>query len=135
MPASTFHHRSGRLVIERAHECCEYCLLYQDNSPDTHHIDHVIAVKHGGQTVRGRILAYVCAECNLYKRELISPRLIRRQARLFRSSIRARKHGTSIFEFNEAWITGLTVMDDAQFAHHIDHVIAVKASFSSRSRR
>ena len=55
-----------RLVVERAHGCCEYCLLNQDDSPDTHHIDHVVAVKHGGQTVSEN-LAYACAECNRYK--------------------------------------------------------------------
>ena len=55
------------LVAERAHACCEYCLLHEDDRPDTHHVDHVIPIKHGGQTVIGN-LAYACAECNRFKR-------------------------------------------------------------------
>jgi 5-methylcytosine-specific restriction endonuclease McrA len=55
-----------RLVAERARGCCEYCLLHQDDSPDTHQIDHIVAVRHGGQTVEDN-LAYACAECNHHK--------------------------------------------------------------------
>jgi HNH endonuclease len=55
-----------RLVIERAQECCEYCLLHQDNTGVSHQVDHVIALKHSGQTVREN-LALACLECNLNK--------------------------------------------------------------------
>ena len=96
------------LVVERAHEYCEYCLLHQDDSPDTHHIDHVIAVKHGGQTVSEN-LAYACAECNLYKGTdfaTIDP-ATGAIVPLFNPRTQAwHEH----FEFNGAWITGLTVM-------------------------
>ena len=52
------------VVAERAGYRCEYCLR-----PETHfrhHIDHVIAQKHGGPTSEGN-LAYACAFCNLHK--------------------------------------------------------------------
>jgi 5-methylcytosine-specific restriction endonuclease McrA len=39
-----------RQVVERAENCCEYCLLHQDLAASTHQVDHVIAEKHGGQT-------------------------------------------------------------------------------------
>jgi 5-methylcytosine-specific restriction endonuclease McrA len=40
-----------RQVIARADNCCEYCLLPQELVASTHQVDHVIAEKHGGQTV------------------------------------------------------------------------------------
>jgi hypothetical protein len=52
-----------RLVIRRAAERCEYCLLHQDDRPEAHQVDHVIALKHGGQTVSEN-LALACALCN-----------------------------------------------------------------------
>jgi hypothetical protein len=55
-----------RLVLDRAQGCCEYCLIHQDDTEFTHHVDHLIARKHGGQTV-GKNLALACAECNLRK--------------------------------------------------------------------
>lgn len=55
-----------RLVIERAGGCCEYCLLHQDDTDFTHHVDHLIALKHGGRT-EGENLALACMECNLRK--------------------------------------------------------------------
>ncbi|MDF5722827.1 MAG: hypothetical protein PUP91_20590 [Rhizonema sp. PD37] len=33
-----------KLVIERASERCEYCLIHQD-----YEVEHIIAVKHGGE--------------------------------------------------------------------------------------
>ena len=55
-----------RFVVERAKGCCEYYLLHQDDTDFTHHVDHVIARKHGGQTEAGN-LALACMECNLRK--------------------------------------------------------------------
>lgn len=45
---------------------CEYCLLHQDDTPFTHPIDHIVAVKHGGKTVSEN-LALACIDCNRYK--------------------------------------------------------------------
>lgn len=55
-----------RLVFERAKECCEYCLMPQAASIYTHEVDHVIALKHGGQTHADN-LALSCLPCNRHK--------------------------------------------------------------------
>jgi len=55
-----------RLVTERAGGRCEYCLLHEDDRPESHQIDHVVALKHGGQTVSDN-LALACAVCNNHK--------------------------------------------------------------------
>jgi 5-methylcytosine-specific restriction endonuclease McrA len=55
-----------RLVIERASGHCEYCLIHQDVSIYSHEVDHIIALKHGGQT-RADNLALSCLSCNRYK--------------------------------------------------------------------
>lgn len=54
------------LVYERAGGCCEYCSISEVFSFAKHQIDHVIAEKHGGQTVEEN-LALSCAICNKYK--------------------------------------------------------------------
>ena len=53
-------------VTQRARELCEYCLIPQSFSFATHEIDHIIAQKHGGQTVLDN-LALSCSLCNKYK--------------------------------------------------------------------
>ena len=55
-----------RLVISRAQGKCEYCLLHQDDSPFTHPIDHIVALKHGGATMLVN-LALACINCNRQK--------------------------------------------------------------------
>ena len=55
-----------QLVINRASGCCEYCLLHQDETEFTHPIDHVIPVKHKGQTISEN-LALACLKCNRHK--------------------------------------------------------------------
>lgn len=55
-----------RQVIERAGNCCEYCLIHQDVVGATHQVDHVIAEKHGGATVFDN-LALSCMVCNRRK--------------------------------------------------------------------
>lgn len=54
------------LVYERADGYCEYCLISEAVSFATHQIDHIIAEKHGGETVAEN-LALSCALCNKYK--------------------------------------------------------------------
>lgn len=54
------------LVISRARESCEYCLVHADYTVLVHEIDHVIAEKHGG-TTQADNLAYACAQCNRFK--------------------------------------------------------------------
>ncbi|MBI3325134.1 MAG: HNH endonuclease [Nitrospinae bacterium] len=60
-----------RRVVERADNCCEYCLLQQDLAASTHQVDHVIAEKHGGQTSLDN-LALSCTVCNRRKGSDIS---------------------------------------------------------------
>ncbi len=55
-----------RFVTERARNRCEYCLVHQDDRPESHHVDHLVALKHGGQTMSEN-LALACATCNYYK--------------------------------------------------------------------
>jgi hypothetical protein len=55
-----------RQVVERAGNCCEYCLIHQDLVASTHQVDHVIAEKHGGVTSLDN-LALSCMVCNLRK--------------------------------------------------------------------
>ncbi|MEH1855181.1 MAG: HNH endonuclease [Nostoc sp.] len=55
-----------KLVIQRASGCCEYCRIHQNFSIYTHEVDHIIAVKHGGETTADN-LALSCLSCNRYK--------------------------------------------------------------------
>jgi len=55
-----------RLVIERAEECCEYCLLPQAATAFQHELDHIIPRQHGGRTETNN-LALACVRCNRHK--------------------------------------------------------------------
>ncbi|MFM2433258.1 MAG: hypothetical protein RLZZ511_4472 [Cyanobacteriota bacterium] len=55
-----------RLVIERASQKCEYCLLSSELRLFPHEIDHIIAEKHGGSTIAEN-LALTCWRCNRHK--------------------------------------------------------------------
>ncbi len=55
-----------RLVYERAHGRCEYCLIPETVVLVSHQVDHIIAEKHGGLTEADN-LALSCAVCNKYK--------------------------------------------------------------------
>lgn len=84
------------LIHERAEGLCEYCLISESVSFAKHQIDHVIAEKHGGQTVEEN-LALSCAICNKYK-AAISLQLTVRQTESFRFLIREQTFGASISE-------------------------------------
>ncbi len=58
-------------VIQRAWNCCEYCLLHQNYAGFAHEVDHIIAEKHGGATKLAN-LAYACKPCNRFKRSDIA---------------------------------------------------------------
>ena len=53
-------------VAERANERCEYCRMHEDDDVFTFHVEHIIALKHGGETSLAN-LAYACQHCNLHK--------------------------------------------------------------------
>ncbi len=54
-----------RLVSNRAEGLCEYCLISEEDSGGCQ-FDHIISVKHGGETTADN-LAYACLYCNLNK--------------------------------------------------------------------
>jgi len=53
-------------VIERAAGRCEYCLYPQELSFLAFEVEHIVAEKHGGDTVLGN-LALACPYCNRFK--------------------------------------------------------------------
>jgi len=55
-----------KVTIKRAGNCCEYCGLSQDGQEATFHIDHIIPVASGGETVPEN-LALACVSCSLRK--------------------------------------------------------------------
>lgn len=55
-----------KFVKERASHRCEYCHLPQSISEWRFHIEHIVAVQHGGRTVLNN-LALACPRCNLHK--------------------------------------------------------------------
>jgi hypothetical protein len=58
--------RLRRLVIQRAHSICEYCLIHQDDACFSFHIDHIVSRKHRGPTTSTN-LALSCLRCNVAK--------------------------------------------------------------------
>ena len=58
--------RLRRLVIPRAGNRCEYCLLSQVGQEATFHIDHITPEAHGGETAEEN-LALACVSCSLRK--------------------------------------------------------------------
>jgi hypothetical protein len=55
-----------RSILEKSENCCEYCRIHQKDNVFSYHIEHVIAIAHGGQTIETN-LAYSCSRCNQYK--------------------------------------------------------------------
>lgn len=55
-----------RLVVARANQLCEYCLLHEEDTYFGCEVDHVVSRKHGGLTEEDN-LAYACALCNRNK--------------------------------------------------------------------
>jgi hypothetical protein len=60
-----------RLVIERANNCCEYCLISQEDRFLPYHVDHITAEKHDGDTTEDN-LCWSCYICNSYKGDNIA---------------------------------------------------------------
>lgn len=58
--------RLRQQVRQRAGDCCEYCLIHEDDAYFAYEADHVIAEKHGGAATLDN-LAWACASCNRYK--------------------------------------------------------------------
>jgi hypothetical protein len=58
--------RTRDLVRQRARDCCEYCQLPQQFDSLPFHVDHIVAVVHGGINDTHN-LCWACTQCNLYK--------------------------------------------------------------------
>jgi 5-methylcytosine-specific restriction endonuclease McrA len=58
--------RLRRLVIQRAHGICEYCLIHQEDACFSFHIDHIVSRKQRGSTTSAN-LALSCLRCNVAK--------------------------------------------------------------------
>ncbi len=65
MPRSYINVDLRRLVLERADNHCEYCLI-SERETSSCQVDHIISVKHGGETTADN-LCYACIYCNLQK--------------------------------------------------------------------
>lgn len=52
-----------RLVVARAEDLCEYCLIAEEDMFYGGETDHIISEKHGGSTDADN-LAYACVFCN-----------------------------------------------------------------------
>lgn len=55
-----------REIITRAGNCCEYCLMSQEDIFFAFEIDHIISEKHEGETITNN-LCLSCPDCNRYK--------------------------------------------------------------------
>jgi hypothetical protein len=53
-------------VRQRAGNRCEYCLLRQEQSGLSHHVEHIVAKQHGGPDEPAN-LALACNRCNASK--------------------------------------------------------------------
>jgi len=53
-------------IAHRARNRCEYCRIRQEDIEYTFHLDHIISLKHGGQTIESN-LAFTCPDCNYNK--------------------------------------------------------------------
>ncbi len=54
------------LVRQRAGDRCEYCLLRQEQTGLSHHVEHIVAKQHGGSDDPAN-LALACNRCNASK--------------------------------------------------------------------
>ena len=66
MTNEVYSRRGTSLVSQRAIGRCEYCGLSQEGQEATFHIDHIIPVAAGGQTIVEN-LALACVSCSLRK--------------------------------------------------------------------
>lgn len=66
MPSIHIEAGLRRFVVERAHSCCEYCLLPSEEADFPHEIDHYIPIVHGGK-MESSNLVLACLRCNRHK--------------------------------------------------------------------
>jgi hypothetical protein len=95
-----------RLVAQRANCRCEYCLILASDRLSGCHVDHIISLKHGGETTSEN-LAYACMFCNLNKGTDLGS-IIWRTGELVRFFNPRRDRWKDHFEFDNALIQTLT---------------------------
>lgn len=91
-----------RLVTLRADRLCEYCLILDTNRSSGCQVDHIISVKHGGETTEDN-LAYACLYCNLQKGSDLGS-IVRRTGELVRFFNPRRDFWGEHFRLDEAVI-------------------------------
>ena len=93
-------------VIHRAGNLCEYCRLSQKGQEATFHIDHIMPVISGGETVAEN-LALACVSCSLRKgaKEIVVDSETMQEVRLFnpRDDV-----WDEHFQWNGVFLVGLT---------------------------
>lgn len=95
-----------KIVIRRAGNICEYCHLSQKGQEATFHIDHIIPMASGGETIAEN-LALACVSCSLRKsaKETVVDIETSQKVRLFHPRIdKWNEH----FEWHGVEIFGLT---------------------------
>ena len=95
-----------RFVTERAQRRCEYCGLAQEGQEATFHIDHIVPLKTGGQTIEEN-LALACVSCSLRKearRSGLDP-LTKHNVALFHPRLQS---WSDHFEWNGVMVEGRT---------------------------
>jgi hypothetical protein len=97
-----------RLVIARAHGCCEYCLSQMRYSSHSFAVEHITPRKRGGKTSASN-LALACQGCNEHKHAKVKARdpLTGKQVSLFHPR-RQRWAEHFIWSADELEIMGLT---------------------------
>jgi hypothetical protein len=98
-----------RLVVERAGQRCEYCLLhFAHQTSVAFHIEHIIARQHGGNDSPNN-LALACHRCNLRKGPNLAG-IDPTSGQLTRLFHPRQDHWNGHFELIEGRILGLTAV-------------------------
>lgn len=63
--------KQKQAVRAKAGDCCEYCRLSQSGSFARFHVDHIIALKHGGTDADDN-LCLACPDCTAHKGENVA---------------------------------------------------------------
>jgi len=100
-----------RLVVDRADQLCEYCLVHRDDTFFGCSIDHIISIKHGGSS-RGENLAHACMICNSNKGSDISS-LVPETGELVRLFNPRIDRWSDHFRLDQALIVPLTEIGEA----------------------
>lgn len=104
-----------RIVAQRANNRCEYCGLHESDSDLPFHIDHIVSLKHKGQTVEQN-LAFCCSACNFSKGSDLGTYLESQQNSLIRFFHPRSDNWEEHFEIQNGFITPKTPVGEATVA-------------------